>query len=309
MIRFLLVLCLLFFPLSADALSVCKTTLPSGYTPVEKRYESGLLFRITSSCDIIPSYIFGTVHSDRKDIYGSAEDAVIQVTKARMAAFEYLDDANSSAIVDKHMFYPDGSNETFLNAVGQDIYDQFFKANQRLNLVPSHAEEKMRPWAVALMMQIPAPTSDGIILDDRLKKLATDSGVNLLGLETLESQLSIFSRMSPSRQLTMLRDTLENLDYILDSNETINTLYINRNLNGLLALSEEMFSRTADPALEAYLRRALLTSRNKSMTRAALPEIEKGNLFIAVGALHLPGPEGMLTLLEKEGYQIEAVNP
>jgi len=52
---------------------------------------------------------------------------------------------------------------------------------------------------------------------------------------------------------------------------------------------------------------ALIVKRNKIMSLRAKPIIEKGNMFMAVGALHLPGPDGLVTLLRKAGYKLSVV--
>jgi uncharacterized protein YbaP (TraB family) len=44
------------------------------------------------------------------------------------------------------------------------------------------------------------------------------------------------------------------------------------------------------------------------MATNAAPILAGGNVFIAVGALHLPGPEGLVELLRKAGYTVTAVN-
>ena len=48
------------------------------------------------------------------------------------------------------------------------------------------------------------------------------------------------------------------------------------------------------------------SSRNKTMAESAEPILAKGNAFIAVGALHLPGPDGLIELLRKAGYTVTA---
>jgi uncharacterized protein YbaP (TraB family) len=47
--------------------------------------------------------------------------------------------------------------------------------------------------------------------------------------------------------------------------------------------------------------------RNRRMVRRMIPYLEQGNSFIAVGALHLAGPRGILALLRKNGYTTESV--
>jgi uncharacterized protein YbaP (TraB family) len=51
----------------------------------------------------------------------------------------------------------------------------------------------------------------------------------------------------------------------------------------------------------------MITTRNKTMAAHAEPILAKGNAFIAVGALHLPGPEGLIELLRKNGYTVSMV--
>ena len=52
----------------------------------------------------------------------------------------------------------------------------------------------------------------------------------------------------------------------------------------------------------------MITGRNKVMVEHAAPILAKGNAFIAVGALHLPGPEGLVEQLRKAGYTVTAVD-
>ena len=50
----------------------------------------------------------------------------------------------------------------------------------------------------------------------------------------------------------------------------------------------------------------MVVERNKTMIKSAKPIIDQGNAFIAVGALHLPGPDGLIELLRKAGYTVTA---
>lgn len=52
---------------------------------------------------------------------------------------------------------------------------------------------------------------------------------------------------------------------------------------------------------------SLLVRRNRMMRDNALPYLAEGGAFIAVGALHLPGRHGLVTLLREAGYTVTAV--
>jgi uncharacterized protein YbaP (TraB family) len=72
-------------------------------------------------------------------------------------------------------------------------------------------------------------------------------------------------------------------------------------------------TRRADPsgdnmALLAYIERELIEKRNITMHRRALDLLKDGNVFLAVGALHLPGDKGLVELLRQSGYKVTPVN-
>jgi uncharacterized protein YbaP (TraB family) len=51
----------------------------------------------------------------------------------------------------------------------------------------------------------------------------------------------------------------------------------------------------------------LITARTRRMHDRALPLLKRGGAFIAVGAAHLPGKEGLLPLFEKDGFKVETI--
>lgn len=64
---------------------------------------------------------------------------------------------------------------------------------------------------------------------------------------------------------------------------------------------------TDDPAGYAAFEETMITSRNKVMVEHAEPILARGNVFMAVGALHLPGPEGLVEDFRKAGYTVTPV--
>ena len=62
-----------------------------------------------------------------------------------------------------------------------------------------------------------------------------------------------------------------------------------------------------DPGPLAVFYKAINTERNKRMRERALPQLAMGGTFIAVGALHLGGEEGLVALLRESGFTVTAV--
>jgi uncharacterized protein YbaP (TraB family) len=50
-----------------------------------------------------------------------------------------------------------------------------------------------------------------------------------------------------------------------------------------------------------------IDARNRQMVSTALPQLAEKCTFIAVGALHLPGPQGLITLLRDAGYELTSL--
>ena len=50
-----------------------------------------------------------------------------------------------------------------------------------------------------------------------------------------------------------------------------------------------------------------VVSRNQRMAERLLDKIDGGGAFVAVGALHLPGEQGLVHLMEESGYKVSRV--
>ncbi len=51
----------------------------------------------------------------------------------------------------------------------------------------------------------------------------------------------------------------------------------------------------------------VVTKRNYRMFERMQPRLKESNTFIAVGALHLVGEQGLLRLLEKRGFKVRPI--
>ena len=50
-----------------------------------------------------------------------------------------------------------------------------------------------------------------------------------------------------------------------------------------------------------------VVARNKRMAERLADHLDGGGAFIAVGALHLPGEQGLVHLMEESGYRVSRV--
>ena len=69
----------------------------------------------------------------------------------------------------------------------------------------------------------------------------------------------------------------------------------------------ELAQRPDLKPLKSVFDQRLLFDRNTRMVERMQPQLKSGNAFIAVGALHLYGERGVLSLLAREGFRITRV--
>ncbi|MCK9912206.1 TraB/GumN family protein, partial [Microbacteriaceae bacterium K1510] len=127
-------------------------------------------------------------------------------------------------------------------------------------------------------------------------------GKDVIGLETISAQLEALAAVPEQQQLDMLRSSLRFADRTNDMMETLVQLYLKRKISAALpfqiALAKE--AGIGDEAFAGFQQK-LLFERNDKMRAVAEPLLDQGGVFIAVGALHLPGDRGLVEQFRHAG--------
>jgi uncharacterized protein YbaP (TraB family) len=250
-------------------------------------------------------YLAGSIHALGADVYPL--DPVYQrAFDASDTLVEEIDLAEAEdltalpALMAKGM-YTDG--RTFDSVVSKDTAA---RVAARLGSMPGLAQllGPMKPWVVTLILTAlqvqQAGLDPSLGLDKHFFDMATMAGKTVVGLETAASQIDLFDRMSDAAQEQMLRSTLDDLNAgDAELRDTISA-----------------WKRGDAKALETILLGGfrdlpgaydtLIVQRNRNW----IPRIETCLMaskpcMVVVGAAHLVGPDGLLTLLARKGYRIE----
>ena len=130
------------------------------------------------------------------------------------------------------------------------------------------------------------------------KKLAKKNKMSMSGLETIQFQMNLLSEVSNEEQIKMLLLglTKDNSEF----NKLLDT-YLKKDINQLGTLMNN-----ADLSPEFYSN--FIVKRNQKWIPIISKLIQKKSTFIAVGAAHLPGKEGVLNLLQEAGYKITPID-
>lgn len=265
-----------------------------------------------------PSYLLGTMHVTDPRVLKmpkGAPEALAASSTIVVESDEILDDKKAAAALllrpDLTMF-TDGTSIT--DHLSADDTARL-EAGLKQRGIPLATVLRMKPWIISSFVALPGcevarKAKGASFLDKHIAEEAVKAGKLVVGLETFAEQLEAVSSLPVDFHLQALIETLALGDRMNDVVETMVRLYT----TGEIGMTMPMLQRVApgkggegDSSYVAFERRIVL-DRNKTMAERAMPLLEKGGAFIAVGALHLPGKEGLVELLRERGFTLSPVN-
>lgn len=245
-------------------------------------------------------YLLGTIHSEDPRVLEFTETFLDTLRGCEAYAMELVPDLPTMRRLLAYMELPDG--ESLEDLLGPERFAAVKRAVAGY-AVPEDRLRRMKPWAAMMTLSLPPPKT-GLYLDFSLSLRAAGHGAAVSGLETLEEQLSFLERMSLEDQLLMLDQALAEHGRVQVVHDELVSTYLAGNLVALEDAARDEMAALPD-STRAWFQEEGIDARNRRMVESALPLLEQGCLFIAVGALHLPGESGLLALLRDAGYRLE----
>ncbi len=260
------------------------------------------------------SWLFGTMHVTDPRVVALPAGVDKALGAAATVVIETTDVLDPAAMLSTIMRDPEltqFTDDTTLRSLIPPEDLPMVEAALRSRGIPIVTIDKMKPWMLSAMVAMPACETARVkagepILDIALARRAQAAGQRLVGLESIGEQLGAMASLPMDLHIEGLVETLRLGERMDDIMETMVAIY----LSGRPGLFWPFF-RAALPAGEegasayAAFEEAMVTARNRTMAERAALLIEDGGAFIAVGALHLPGPEGLVALLKARGYEVE----
>ncbi|MBI5551275.1 MAG: TraB/GumN family protein [Desulfobacterales bacterium] len=263
--------------------------------------QGGLLWQVSQK-GVAPSHLLGTIHSADPRVVRLRPPVARALDRSERFIMEMVPDGAVMAELATSMLITDGRDLEAL--LGDSLYRQVQKAAADLGL-PEAAVRAMKPWAVMTLLSMPKPSADPI-LDLVLHQRASAAGKSTAGLETAQEQLAVFDGISMSDQIDLLKMTLAQLPELPGFFDRLIQAYAADDLRTIVDLSET-YQRQNDSEAARRFSRRLNDERNHRMLARMTAYLRQGNSFIAVGALHLSGPSGLLQLLRENGYTVTPI--
>ncbi len=266
-----------------------------------------LLWKIDGKGLKAPSYLFGTIHLICQ------EDVVIsRATRRAFAATRQLameidmgnaGETNMLDMLDKGaMMRGDTTLEMLLDTADMGLITSFFQDSLGMPFMPPM--NRIKPMFLSTMLLQGEQDCEQTSYEEEFVALARRQKKPTLGIETAEQQLALFDYLSYKEQAAMLVSDLKSSMTPMAASssapdmtlQSVTELYKQGKITELL---ETLRSEEAG-AFEDVL----LNNRNRAWIPIIEAMIQKKATFIAVGAGHLAGEQGIVHLLRKQGYRL-----
>ncbi len=261
------------------------------------------LFWAIHKDDGIVGYVLGTIHSEDPRVLDFSEDLLLKLKSNDVFAMEMVPDLPTLSRLTEYMRYPPEKN--LESVIGTQRFSILKDALADYRM-PADFLNTMKPWAVMLTLSTPPPET-GFFMDLSLSLRASGNGLKVIGMETLEQQLSFLQDMPLSMQLALLDQAIAEYQEVGTTHDQMVNAYLKNNLIELQEITETQLESVGKEVREYFIESGI-NERNSRMLGTLLAELEHNTVFIAVGALHLPGESGLLDLLRGHGYQLQALS-
>jgi len=252
------------------------------------------------------AYMFGTIHILPDDVQWRtpALEAAIADSDRLVIEVLGLDDPQSAAKIFSRLAVSPGQEElgARINPSLRDDLNRIIDASD----LPKRSLNRMETWAAALSLASAQTKGLGLSSSGGVeKKLAAQfatAGKPIEALETIEQQLGYFDQLPEAQQRQILTSVVEDSRDAQQAFEQLFNAWMSGDIDQIVMLTDTGI--LLDPKTREYL----LVIRNQDWAEQLDTRLQKpGTSFVAVGAAHLAGPDGVQETLAKRGYKVEKI--
>lgn len=267
-----------------------------------------LLWKITGKGLKQPSYLFGTHHlipiqflDTVPGLYKAFNDCDMVVGEMVMNSVDVMAKMQEAAMMPDHIKITD-----LLSDSDYQVVDKELKAVLKFGLKELSI---MNPSVILTLYQLEifkkmTGCTDDNQSDSYFQLVANEKGKKVVGLETIDQQIAIlFGNGTLQRQADILVETVNSKDSVLKQMIRLNKLYKAGKIDELVEISTQKGDVT-DMTENEYSK--LVDDRNADWVTQLPQLMHENSCFIAVGALHIGGKNGLVKQLQRAGYKVKA---
>lgn len=262
--------------------------------------EKSLLWKISGNGLKKPSYLFGTIHLTCDSSLDANTLNALEATEQLYLELD-MDDKSIQMQMMKLMMMKDGAKlSTLLSPEDFKILDEFLKKNLNMS---AKMFDSFKPFMISSMLFPKMLDCKSQSVESELMKITKEQNEEIFGLEKAEDQMKVFDEISYQDQADELLKTVkDNLEKDKKEFQEMITIYQNKDIEGMLKMMSD-----SDNKITSENQDILLNNRNKNWIPIMVKIMKDKPTFFGVGAGHLAGEEGVIKLLRKKGYKVEAI--
>jgi uncharacterized protein YbaP (TraB family) len=263
-----------------------------------QKLDNSLLWKISGNGLPAPSYLFGTIHLTCN---AKLEENTLQALDVTKQLYLELDIENVQLqdMMDDMMMKDGVTLSSLLSPGDYTAVNDFLVKKTGL---PTGLINTIKPAYLEVFLTESLLECDPISIESLLSRATKAQNERAYGLETVEEQLAVFDAIPYKVQAQELAKIVKDDMKTYKKDFALLLKYYNdKDLNKLLDTGKETSSMMTEYS------DIFLNDRNKKWI-AKIEQIAKETpTFFGVGAAHLPGADGVIMLLRKKGYTVEAV--
>lgn len=261
-----------------------------------------LLWKISGNGLRQPSYLFGTMH-----ILCAGEiklsDALQQVIDSSNRVYFEIDMDDMTQLMGALKYVRMNGDKKLSDLLTPEEYakvENYFK--QSKTPMPLSMLNRFKPYVVSSLISeqmMACEKTNG--MEQMIMEKASEKSKPIEGLETAEFQAGLFDSIPYEKQAKDLVGYIDSIDSYKKVTRELVDVYRAQDLQRMDSLMLK-----SDPGMEEYMD-LLLYGRNRKWARAMSFIMKEGTMLFAVGAGHLTGTQGLISLLRQQGYVVSPV--
>lgn len=273
----------------------------------ENNSNPGNFYAITGNGLKDTSWLFGTYHLVKSSYLNEVPVVQAAFKKANGVVVEMVIDSSKLPAANAMGLLKDKTLSDFLDKPFADSLENELKNTLGVGVSQLNQFKPMNVMLILSMVYLVSDTNSrlhqytGSLIDGYFAETGKQAGKKITALETIEEQMNIlFNKSTDEEQMNQLKHFLRNKSEIINQGNELIENWFKHDLNKMNAVSEKglkNFGSTND----------LLKNRNDNWMKTLPGLLKKESQFIAVGALHLAGPHGLVKQLQQSGYTVTPI--
>jgi uncharacterized protein len=253
-------------------------------------------------------YLYGTVHVRPRDTDWGDEDVRTALASAQdiWTEIEISPQADARAQALAMQLGAAPADKPLSSWLTAEENERLTALAGRLGLPRAYLEQ-MQPWMAGLTLSLMPIMQAGFDpmsgVDRAVDAYGDANGKTMRTFETIEQQLGFFSGLDEETQRAFLREAINEAEQGPAMIREMTTAWERGDLD---ALERVVVDDTREEYPDVY--KALFVRRNNAWMEVLTRELEGAGVdFVAVGAGHLLGSDGLVEQMRARGYEVERV--